>query len=483
MRNRRAFACAGWPHISRRALPTRPAPRVRYGPVSSAPSAASDTSSSERRGPSWRLVPTDGRPGITGPAYPVVTGTAYHVRRIHPGAERSITPFRTPDREAVRMPSRVSLSPGLLRSAQQAAATAAPRATDADAQRRLHPEVVQALLDAGFARHFVPARWGGSEGGYQDLLHSVAAVGEACTSAAWCGSVIAGASRMGVYLPEAGQADLWAEGPDAVVVGALMPRGNAVEVPGGWRLTGAWEFTSAVESSQWALVCAAAPGAEGRDPWFFAVPRPDFQVADTWHTVGMRGTASNTLVVDDVFVPRHRGFDRRDMIAGRGVGSRARCHTTPLRLISGVLFGAPALGAARGALASWSAANAPSPGPDGQDARRAAATLAAARAAFGIDSAGLLLERAARVADADVATAAESVRNASDCSLAVERLVDVVEQLFRSAGSTGQLAGHRLQRIWRDVHCLASHTALRFGTAGAAYGSHLLRSAGTGPDG
>ncbi|MCF6525432.1 hydrolase, partial [Streptomyces sp. JJ36] len=100
--------------------------------------------------------------------------------------------------------------------------------------------------------------------------------------------------------------------------------------------------------------------------------------------------------------------------------------------------------------------------------------LTAARAAGGADAAALLLERAARVADDPDAGALEQARNPADCALAVEQLVDVVELLFRRSSSTGQLAEHPLQRIWRDVHCLAGHVALRFDSAAAGYGSRLL---------
>ncbi len=91
------------------------------------------------------------------------------------------------------------------------------------------------------------------------------------------------------------------------------------------------------------------------------------------------------------------------MIAGRSVGSEARCHTAPLRLLSGVLFGAPALGAARAALRAWAEHTAlgggtGNPVPAGILARATIAT----------DAAALLLERAARVADAPRASPSSS---------------------------------------------------------------------------
>ncbi|KFG71596.1 acyl-CoA dehydrogenase family protein [Streptomyces mutabilis] len=356
--------------------------------------------------------------------------------------------------------------------ARELATVAAHHADRADAERLLPAAVAEGIRDAGFARHFVPARWGGRAGSAGELLESVSVLAEGCTSAGWCASVIAGAGRMGAFLPEQAQQELWAKGADTTVVGALIPRGSATAVKGGWRVTGEWSFTSAVDFSDWALVCALVPQDGERVPWFFALPREDYRVADTWTSTGMRGTGSNTLLADNVFVPAHRGFLRDDMITGRSVGSNTRCHTAPLRLLSGLLFGAPALGAARTALRAW-ADSAPGTADDGAGAL---ATLARATAA--VDSAALLLERAARVADEPEAGPLELVRSPADCAYAVQQLVDVVETLLRASGSTGQLAGHPLQRVWRDVHSLASHVALRFEPVGRAYGRHLLDSPG-----
>ncbi|MFF4324827.1 hydrolase [Streptomyces sp. NPDC001568] len=367
------------------------------------------------------------------------------------------------------MPSLPTPGSDLRDRAEKLAALSAQYADRADKDRALSRTVTEEIVDAGFARHFVPTRWGGDAGHASDLLDAVSTVARGCTSAAWSASVIAGAGRMGAFLPEAGQEELWGAGADTTVVGALMPRGSATEVTGGWRVTGEWAFTSAVGFSDWALVCALVPQGDQRVPWFFALPRGDYQIADTWTSIGMRGTGSNTLLADNVFVPAHRGFARQDMIEGRAVGSDARCHTVPLRLISGLLFGAPALGAARAALRVRAEAS-----PSGPSDEGLGAATSLARAAIAVDAARLLLERAARVADAPTATALELVRTPADCSYAVQQLVDVVERLLRDGGSSAQLEGHPLQRVWRDIHSLASHVALRFDPAGGAYGARLL---------
>ncbi|MFD0206394.1 MULTISPECIES: hydrolase [Saccharothrix] len=367
------------------------------------------------------------------------------------------------------------MSPPAALDVREAASIAARHAEEADTGRLLHPDVAEALVGAGFARHFVPATRGGHDGGAVELLEAVAEVGQECASAAWCASLAAGAARMGVFLPEEGQAELWADGPDVFMAGALIPGGRAERVAGGWRLTGGWDFTSGVDHSDWAMAAGVVHDGDRDRARFFAIPRKDYLVKDTWFNTGMRGTGSNTLLVDDVFVPASRSFDREDMLRGHAVGSTSPCHTAPLRAISGTLFAAPALGAARGALQAWSRTAAVRVARTGLDAAENRAILtAAAHASVEVDVAEVLLCRAARTCDRGEFGKATEVRSPYDCAAAVDRLVDAVERLFRTAGSRGQLATEPLQRFWRDLHSMASHVALQLDPPAAAYGRHLL---------
>src|SRR5207253_1221597 len=89
-------------------------------------------------------------------------------------------------------PARPTVSRGSSSEAlERAVAAAGSRASTADLDRCLDPEVVDALTRAGFSRHFVPRRWGGDEETFGALLTRAAAVGEACASAAWCAALYA----------------------------------------------------------------------------------------------------------------------------------------------------------------------------------------------------------------------------------------------------------------------------------------------------
>ncbi|MCX4975130.1 acyl-CoA dehydrogenase family protein [Streptomyces sp. NBC_00620] len=367
--------------------------------------------------------------------------------------------------------------------APQVAEIAAQYSDEAETARQLSPQVVRAVRDAGFARHFVPAAHGGETGGFAELTSAVALVGEGCTSAAWAASLAAYAGRYAAFLPEAGQAEIWAEGPDVVLAGALMPSGKAEPVAGGWRLSGEWKYISGVHFADWALACAAVPAKDAENPperpevLFFAVPRADFSIEDTWSTVGMRGTGSHTLLLSDVFVPDHLTLPRSAVHAGRAPASDARCHIVPMYAVNALPFAAPLIGAARGALRAWIARTGQRVDRRGRAVREMpSAQVSLARSAAEVDAAELLILRTAAVADGTECPpeGEAAVRGARDLALAVELLVSAVDRVFRASGTSGQSSSDPVQRFWRDVNSAASHVALSFETTGAAYGAWAL---------
>ncbi|PZG01209.1 hydrolase [Micromonospora endophytica] len=368
---------------------------------------------------------------------------------------------------------------------QEIATLAAKRAADSEARRNLDPDVVRLVVQGGFARHFVPVAQGGVAGSFSELLSAVALLGETCASTAWFASLAAATGRMAAFLPVEGQREVWAQGPDVVVVGALGQSGTAEPVPGGWRVRGQWPYVSGVAYADWALVCARTPVDGGHEPWFFAVPRAAFGIADTWFNAGMRATGSNTLVLAEVVVPRSRSVALADLFAGRAPDAQAACHQVPMKAANGLTLVAPLLGAARGAVSRWvelvaGKLKGPAAAISG-GINRSVYELTLARADGELDAVELLLRRVAEVADRGDPGPVLTVRNGRDCALAADLLAGVVDRLIRSSGSRGQAENEPLQRFWRDVTTGAGHAGLQLPAIAGAYASRpdLLPAAPT----
>ncbi|MEU5373636.1 acyl-CoA dehydrogenase family protein [Streptomyces sp. NPDC005951] len=369
---------------------------------------------------------------------------------------------------------------GVARAAQDVASLAALRADRAEEDRQLTADVVRAMVEAGYARHFVPADHGGSAGTFTELSAAITVVGARCAAAAWSASLMANLARMAAYLPVEGRKEVWKDGPDTLIVGGVSPVGRAHAEGDGWRLSGKWPYISLVDHSDWALVCGVVRTGAGYEPRLFALPREVYTVDKTWSDIGMRATGSNTLVAEDVFVPATLSFPVSDLHEREEAEPLPPCHAVPLQAVNGLSFCLPILGAAEGALEYWSvyaeqkirswspARPGPGPGPGFYEE-------VLARCSGEIDAARLLLERVAGAADRGPGiTAVETARSQRDCALSADLLVGAVNRLFRASGTAGHSGEEPLQRIWRDVNSAAGHVVLQFGPCATAYADRAL---------
>ncbi|MFF9409529.1 oxidoreductase [Streptomyces anandii] len=354
-------------------------------------------------------------------------------------------------------------------SPRRAARIAAWHAEEADRVRRLNPDVVDELTRAGFNRHFVPARHGGTEGTFTSLVDAAAHVGEGCASAAWVATLFAAHGRIASYLPDRARSELWDATPDTgIAAGIAPPRLDAAAVPGGWRLTGEWPNVSGADFADWVLLAARSggDGPGGGSPTLFLVPAEDCAVLDTWHPAGMRGTGSNTVRVEGVFVPGHRAVPRDRLLLPLDPGA-ARCHSVPYPFVAALMFAAPVLGAARGAQAEWIRT---------VKGSTPALNNALARSSAELRAAEMLLRAAAERADtAPVAplTVAETVR---DVVAAVELCGTAVDRLAHADGGPSPSGSQEdpVRRRLRDLRTASTHAMLRFEPSARSYAQAVL---------
>ncbi|MFP3991503.1 acyl-CoA dehydrogenase family protein [Streptomyces sp. E11-3] len=358
------------------------------------------------------------------------------------------------------MPADTELDAALAPAAEKVRLLAAQHAAEADRTGKLAPAVVEAIREAGFARHLVSARWGGVEGSFQELTRSVMTVAESCPATAWCASLSAYSARFAAYLPEAAHEALWGASPDTVVATGLVPSGQAEETADGWRLSGSWNYVSGIDFADWVLLCARLAGGGDGPPRmrFFALPRGTFTIQETWDNVGMRATGSHTVVVDDVRVPGHLSVDRVDIMSGRNATSGLPAHNVPFQAVGSLTFIAPVVGAAMGALKEYAAAAA-------ARRRTPGIEIKLVRASGRIDAARHLVEQNAQTIDERRFTPELMARNERNSTFATEMVQEAITLLIRGAGTGGLSEAQPLQRLWRDITSASSHVALQYDTA------------------
>ena len=101
---------------------------------------------------------------------------------------------------------------------------------------------------------------------------------------------------------------VFAGDPVARVAGVLAPTATSQKADGGQVVTGRWGFASGSLHASWVIVGIPVVDETGEtiDQGLALIPRAEISIDDTWYVAGMRGTGSNTIVADQVFVPHHR---------------------------------------------------------------------------------------------------------------------------------------------------------------------------------
>ena len=214
----------------------------------------------------------------------------------------------------------------------------AERAPAAAAARQLPAETIAEYHAAGILRILQPRRFGGMQGRFSLFSRIVEELTYGCASAAWVYAVLAEHQWIIAQYPEAAQIDVWGEDPEAVAASSLAPREAVRHVPGGWRLSGRYPFSSGCDYAQWAII-GAFLGEKG-DPRHIAyllVPLAEVEIVDDWQVLGLLGTGSKSLILHDVFVPEHRSVMVSDLFAGTPPGALVHPDYPVLRAPRGFL--------------------------------------------------------------------------------------------------------------------------------------------------
>jgi alkylation response protein AidB-like acyl-CoA dehydrogenase len=375
----------------------------------------------------------------------------------------------------------------LLERARAIGVLARESAIETERARQVSAELVGKMREAELFRVMQPARFGGFEYGYEVFVELVAAVAAGDGSTGWVYSLGAVHPWLIACYPEEAQQEVWSRDRDAIAAVSYAPTGQAVPDRDGYRLTGRFSFASGCDNANWAILGGMLPDQNGRKPGFFLIPASQYTIHDDWFTVGLAGTGSKTIVVDDQYVPACRAVTFADMLTGNGPGTLTNpnpLYRQPMLAVVPLCLVAPALGMARGALDAFKEQ------AIGRTTRGAVAggnnkmtdfvtvQMRVAEATASIDAATLMIHR--DIADTLAATAAGEtdvslrMRNRLTHAFATRLLTQAVDLVFVAGGGAALGLHHPVQRFWRDIHAASSHISLNWDSVAAMYGQHVF---------
>lgn len=363
----------------------------------------------------------------------------------------------------------------------------AANAVIGDEQRKVPEESIRALRDAGACRLTRPREYGGAESSARTMYEVHAAIGRYCPSSAWiAGLYNASAWAVSHFDPQA-VTDVFGQNPDSQFSGSITVAGSAVPVEGGYRVSGSWPYQSGSFYAEWAMMGTKITNEHDEvvDQIFALIPRSELSWEDSWHVAGMRGTGSNTLIAEDVFVPTARTMSLPATLGHKfpqDLSSNGHFNM-PLIPLFNLLLVAPQVGMARGALdsvikslgrnrsISFSFYKVAAEAPTTQFQLGEAASL--------IDAADALMMAAASALDQAGASGEfmafdERMRVKMQIDRAMEMARDAVNHLLNIGGASSFATANRLQMYWRDIETASRHAFLAPAIARENYGRVLL---------
>jgi alkylation response protein AidB-like acyl-CoA dehydrogenase len=336
---------------------------------------------------------------------------------------------------------------------------------ETESDRRIAKPIVQSLRSARLCRMAVAKELQGLELPICDALEVYEELAGAEASVGWIVWNNALPCLLGRFLEPPARREIF-DDPAWLYAGSTRPTGRAAVEGDSYRVSGRWSLVSGCELAEWILLlCVVEENGAPRmlqpgepETRLVFVRRGDFQILDTWHVGGLRGTGSHDVVVEEAHVAH-----RFTVAPGDAVTLDAPIGRIPIIPTMAAGYGAQLIGIARSAvdtllaLTSTKVTADPRPG-----LRERPALLAAiAREAAALDAARAHLHACAgRIWEAagsgtpmldDITAvwgaahhAAEVGRNALDAMVA-------------EAGTSSLYTACPLERAHRDIHAMSHH--------------------------
>ena len=335
-----------------------------------------------------------------------------------------------------------------------------------DAERQIPADLAADMADAGFFRLLLPEQLGGAQLSHPDFLRVLEMFAAADASVAWClnqNNVFSTRStRMVMSTAQA----IWGERRGVVTNGPPAGGTKSVPVPGGYRLSGHWNFSSGSDHATWiAALAAVTPenGAtvDGRPPQMrlHLMPIDQVRMVDLWQVAGLRGTGSFSFQVDDLFVPEEHTF-----VQEGSSWSDAPLYQIPTTLLFATGFATVALGVARRSIdIAVEIGSTRMPYRSGVLLRDQQTTQRAIGEAHALQSSArsFLRESHARLWESAGArgslTTDERIQLRVAATHAIRTSAQVVDTVYTLCGAGGIFQSNPIQRRFQDMHVITQH--------------------------
>ncbi|MFG6118001.1 acyl-CoA dehydrogenase family protein [Thalassobacillus sp. B23F22_16] len=206
----------------------------------------------------------------------------------------------------------------LLQKAQEVGELAEQHALQADIDAKLPDVVIEKIKEAGFHKLLRPKAYGGQEVDYYTFGDIIRTIANYSVPASWLTYFAIIHETWPAFLPEQGREELYNSG--SLMADVFAPVGKVTDDPDGkgYRISGHWNFCSGVLWCDWIALGAVHKMRDADEPELslFIVHKKDTEIIENWDAIGLRGTGSNAVKVEDVYVEPSSVFPLSRVVKG-----------------------------------------------------------------------------------------------------------------------------------------------------------------------
>mgnify|MGYP005828316285 CR=1 FL=1 len=327
----------------------------------------------------------------------------------------------------------------------------------------------------------LPKRYGGPQLSFREYSEVIKTVSKYNMSAGWLTFLYTIHNIWAAYLPEKGREEVINQG--GLLADIFSPIGQAVVDGEGYRLSGKYNFVSGVLHSDWVALGAFIdlPESERKEYVAFNIPTKDVQIIKNWNTLGLRGTGSNQVIIDDVYVPKEHLIRLNEIdrvmrpLDGTGYDKDYFFFNRPffIQFIAG--FSMVALGGAQRLIEEFKERTENRTRLRGGNAKesRHQGVLAELNLLY-FEAEGLMSRVFDMLEDYNPEDGEKKAEFAAIRARIVRNCTEIAQRVLLVLGGFALFKGHPVEIFFRDMHSVAAHRSNLYEDSIEAYGKELF---------
>ncbi|TQR08585.1 acyl-CoA dehydrogenase family protein [Psychrobacillus soli] len=199
----------------------------------------------------------------------------------------------------------------LMESAKKIGKLAESERLIADEKNTISGNVIDLIKKEGINKLIMPEEYGSVQIDFTTYTDMIKTVGFYNLSASWLTYFYSLHNSWAAYLPKHRRDEIYHDG--GLLADILAPLGRAKRVDGGYILTGTYNFVSGIKHSKWCAVGAVVVDKETPEQIVLVIDADNVNIVENWNSLGLRGSGSHTLVIEDLFIPNDLSFRIQDI--------------------------------------------------------------------------------------------------------------------------------------------------------------------------